>query len=263
VRKVKPFGILALIAIIAALAFTACPQEEDGGGGSNAVTGVILNKTTASIPVGGTETLTATVVPSDAAVKDIVWGSSNKSVATVTQSGVVNAVSVGTATITVITVDGYKTAACAVTVSDSGSNPGTGGGGLTNDIDSALAGTSWKDNINGNTITIAFTNDGITWGGTAGDLLNQTTSTYQGTGYSLSWVAKGGTISYKYSYNGGTTHTIAVYTYTLNGNTLELYASGYKFATLVQTGSSVNTPVTGVSLNKGYTAMLVFCKRQT
>jgi formylglycine-generating enzyme required for sulfatase activity len=123
-----------------------------------------------------------------------------------------------------------------------------GGGGNNNnlvpDIDSVLAGTSWKDNVTGNIITIAFTNDGITWGGTAGNTLNSTTAMYQGTGYTFVWIAKNGTISYKYSYNGGTVQTMPVYTYTLNGNTLELKTSGYTFATLVPVGGGGGTTVT-------------------
>lgn len=80
------------------------------------VTGVTLNKTSTSITVGGTETLTATVAPSTASNKNVTWSSSDGSVATVSSSGKVTAVSVGTATITVKTVDGNKTATCAVTV---------------------------------------------------------------------------------------------------------------------------------------------------
>ncbi len=58
--------------------------------------------------------LTATITPSEAK-QDVVWSSSNTSVATV-QNGTVTAVSVGTATITVTTVDGNKTATCNVEV---------------------------------------------------------------------------------------------------------------------------------------------------
>ena len=81
-----------------------------------AVTGVSLNKTTLSLTKGSTETLTATVAPSDATNKNITWSSNNTGVATVSNNGIVTAVSEGTATITVKTVDGNKTATCAVTV---------------------------------------------------------------------------------------------------------------------------------------------------
>ncbi len=82
-----------------------------------AVTGVTLDKTTASLAVGGTETLTPTVAPSDATNKNVTWTSSDPAVATVA-NGVVTAVAAGTATITVTTADGSKTAECAVTVTD-------------------------------------------------------------------------------------------------------------------------------------------------
>jgi uncharacterized protein YjdB len=80
------------------------------------VSGVILNKSTASITVEAPETLYATVEPSNAANKNVTWSSSNTSIVTVSESGEVNAVSVGTATITVTTADGNETASCTVTV---------------------------------------------------------------------------------------------------------------------------------------------------
>ena len=79
------------------------------------VTGVTLNKTSTSLYVGDTETLTATVAPDNATDKTVTWTSSNPSVATV-ENGVVTAVAPGTAVITVTTEDGAKTATCTVTV---------------------------------------------------------------------------------------------------------------------------------------------------
>ena len=91
-----------------------------GGGnttpGSVAVTGVSLNKTSVALLVGGMEALTATIAPSNAANQNLTWSSSNTAVANVSASGVVTAVAPGSATITVKTVDGNKTATCAVTV---------------------------------------------------------------------------------------------------------------------------------------------------
>ena len=60
-------------------------------------------------------TLIPTVLPAEATDKSVTWSSSNEAVATVTD-GVVTAVAAGTATITVTTTDGAKTATCAVTV---------------------------------------------------------------------------------------------------------------------------------------------------
>lgn len=80
------------------------------------VTGVTLNKNSLSLEEGDTEQLTETVAPSNATDKSVSWSSSNTSVATVSSSGLVTAVSAGSATITVTTTDGAKTATCAVTV---------------------------------------------------------------------------------------------------------------------------------------------------
>ena len=80
------------------------------------VTGVSLDKTSISLEVNGTEQLTATVAPSNADNKNVTWSSSNTSVATVSENGLVTAIGAGTATITVTTEDGSKTATCTVTV---------------------------------------------------------------------------------------------------------------------------------------------------
>ena len=79
------------------------------------VTGVSLNIGTLNLTEGGTGTLTATVEPDNATNKTVLWSSDNPGVATV-NNGVVTARSVGTANITVTTVDQNRTATCAVTV---------------------------------------------------------------------------------------------------------------------------------------------------
>ena len=80
-------------------------------------TGITLNKSSASLYTGDSETLIATVSPSNAYDKTVSWSSSNTSVATVDQNGKVTAVKAGTATITVSTTDGSNlSASCTVTV---------------------------------------------------------------------------------------------------------------------------------------------------
>ena len=82
------------------------------------VTGVKLDKKSINLKKGESVTLKATVYPQNAAIKSVKWSSSNKKVATVDNKGNVKAVSAGTATITVTTVDGSFKATCKVTVTD-------------------------------------------------------------------------------------------------------------------------------------------------
>ena len=80
------------------------------------VESVTLDKTDAQLEIGGTLTLTATVLPDDADDKSVEWKSSNPAIAEVDQSGKITAVSSGAVTITVTTIDGNKMAACELTV---------------------------------------------------------------------------------------------------------------------------------------------------
>jgi uncharacterized protein YjdB len=81
-----------------------------------AVTGIDLDYSSISIGKQVTKQLTAIVNPSNADNKNVTWSTSNAAVATVSSSGLVTAVDVGTATITVTTADGGYTATCTVTV---------------------------------------------------------------------------------------------------------------------------------------------------
>ena len=84
---------------------------------------ISLNKTSASLLIGGTVTLSvSSSYPLDAVDKTVSWSSSNTSVATVNAStGVVTAVAAGTATITATANDGSgTTATCSVTVYPAG-----------------------------------------------------------------------------------------------------------------------------------------------
>ena len=78
--------------------------------------GVTIDYTSVPMTVGETIVLKASVVPADAVEKDIVWSSSDVSVATVS-NGTVKAVSAGTAVITASVGD--LKATCSISVSDS------------------------------------------------------------------------------------------------------------------------------------------------
>ena len=80
------------------------------------VTGVALDKSTLTLAVGKSKTLTATVAPPNATNKAVMWSSSDTAIAAVDDSGKITAVAPGEATITVTTADGGFTAACVVTV---------------------------------------------------------------------------------------------------------------------------------------------------
>ena len=80
------------------------------------VESVTLNSQSLTMVEGDVQSLVATIYPSDASNKKVTWSTNNSSVATVNDKGTVTAVSSGSATITVTTDDGGKTANCSVSV---------------------------------------------------------------------------------------------------------------------------------------------------
>ena len=75
-----------------------------------------LDKTSLTLHGHESQQLTATVLPADAS-QELMWTSSDESVATVSQSGLVSAVAAGHAVITATTIDGTDlSASCDVTV---------------------------------------------------------------------------------------------------------------------------------------------------
>ena len=78
------------------------------------VAGVEMSKPTLELSLDGTERLTATVTPDNAADKALAWISSDEAVATVSAEGLVTAVRAGHTTITAVA--GGKTGTCALTV---------------------------------------------------------------------------------------------------------------------------------------------------
>lgn len=79
-----------------------------------AVTSISLDKTSLSMQVGDTETLTATVKPDDATDKTVVWTSSDDAVASVS-NGKITALKSGK--VTIVAKSGTCSAECLVTVS--------------------------------------------------------------------------------------------------------------------------------------------------
>lgn len=83
------------------------------------VSSIAITPKSVSLKKGATSQLRVSIAPSNATNKAVLWASSKSSVATVSQSGLVRAVSAGTATITVTARDGSKKSAiCTITVTD-------------------------------------------------------------------------------------------------------------------------------------------------
>ena len=91
------------------------PVNEKKSGQNVNVTELILNKSSLTIEVGSTKTLTITISPSNATDKRVSWSSNDTSVASV-KNGVVTGNRAGTAIITVTTVDGGFSKTCTITV---------------------------------------------------------------------------------------------------------------------------------------------------
>lgn len=91
------------------LCLFACSDDEN----ETTRTEVTLNKTELKLMIGGSEVLQATVTPPVTSGEEIVWSSSNQTVATV-EDGIVKAVAAGTANITAQV--GEAKAVCKVTV---------------------------------------------------------------------------------------------------------------------------------------------------
>jgi uncharacterized protein YjdB len=200
-----------------------CAVSVTGGGGGNvAVTGVSLNRSSLSLTVGGSEYLSATVAPSNATNKNVTWSSSNSAVATVS-GGTVSAVSAGSATITVTTFDGNKTATCAVSVSSGSSTVDVTGVSLNKSSTSLTIGNS--ETLSATISPSNATNKNVTW--SSG---NTTVATVNQSGL-VSAVSTGNAVITVTTQDGNRTATCAV--------------------------TVPPTAVTGVSLNKNSTTILV------
>ena len=78
-------------------------------------TKLALNLTSLNLDIGTSQTLNATIYPSNTSYRTLKWTSSNNDVATVTQQGKITAKHSGTTTITAKTTNGKK-ASCTVTI---------------------------------------------------------------------------------------------------------------------------------------------------
>ncbi|SCI36051.1 Kappa-carrageenase precursor [uncultured Clostridium sp.] len=216
------------------------------------VTGVSLNKTTTTLTVGDTETLTATVSPNDATDKSVTWSSDDTSVATVDPNGLVTAVGAGTANITVTTTDGSKTASCAVTVNAAivtsavtlHANGGTINSGNITEYTEGTGATLPTDvTKEGHQFGGWYDNDGLT-----GSLVTAISTSDTGNKeYWAKWTANPSSVSYSVvfkvvngSWNDGSTADKSVTLAGNEGDTLKLSAD--------------QIPAVGTKPNSGYKA---------
>ena len=102
------------------------------------VTGVSFDETEHKIPVRGTAKLTATIAPADATVKTLVWTSDDPGIASVSRTGIVTAVSVGTTKIHATSVDGNHSAEVTVTVTAAPQLGDVNGDGYIDSADAML-----------------------------------------------------------------------------------------------------------------------------
>ena len=113
----------ALTAVGIGTATVTVTTEDGGYTGSCSVTvtgisveSVSLDHTILTIAKDATAQLTATVLPENASNPAVTWSSSDETIATVSEDGIVTGIKAGSATITVTTEDGNKTTSCQVTV---------------------------------------------------------------------------------------------------------------------------------------------------
>ena len=143
------------------------------------VTSVTLNKNEEKMEVGDKITLLATINPDYATNKNVTWKSSDEKVAIV-ENGIITAISEGTATITVTTVDGSYSDSCKITVTkktnteddvyksedndinkpqDNDLSSGTNSASKTNSIKDSTSTSTQGSNSNGTTTILPYTGE--------------------------------------------------------------------------------------------------------
>lgn len=121
-HKFKILGV-ALLSSLLLVTFAACGKEKGDDMQTDEVR-IEMNEEMIELGVGETHRLTVSVSPSDAMDKEIVWSSSDESIAEV-DDGTVTAKAAGEATITAST--NGKEATCRVTVSEKDEQTPDGG----------------------------------------------------------------------------------------------------------------------------------------
>ena len=200
------------------------------------VTAVTLDLSSLVLNPGNSKQLKATISPINASNINVSWSSSNATIATVDANGLVTGIAAGTATITVTTQDGSKTAVSAITVQ-------TGEGTVTTISTTAVSSVTSTTASSGGNVTIAgssaVTVRGVVWSTTANPTVTLTTKTVNGSG----------TGTFTSSITGltaGTTYNVRAYATNSAGTS---YGSNVVFTATTESGGSVSVypnPATNV-----------------
>ncbi len=197
-------------------------------------TNITLNKSSVSLYEGDTQSLTATVSPSNATNKSVTWTTSNSSVATVS-GGTINAVGSGTAIITAKTVNGL-TASCTVKVTE---NPDIiKPTGITLDKSSLEIKSGSTGTLTATVKPTNATNKTVTWTSS-----NPSVATVSGG--TVTAVSAGTTIITASTYNGFT----AACTVTVPEPEFEYVDHGFYFEKPSSWGSNINVYIYDASTN--------------
>lgn len=124
---------------------------------TSALSVVITGAPSSSIEVGDTVQLTAYMTPDNVTTTDVVWSSSDESVATVDGDGLVTAVSEGTATITAYLSDGVTdevTITVVAASSSSGGSEDSGSGGTSSGSSSSSSSSTEEEDSGPNTVLV-------------------------------------------------------------------------------------------------------------
>lgn len=181
---------------------------------------ISLSKTQLNIVKGNSETLVATVSPSNAPNKTVTWSSSNTSIATVDGNGKVVGKAIGTATITARNSNG-KTATCTVKVINKMNNPIT-----------VTASQSWSTTFSTSAQTKSITAATNAQGSVTYAITSQPSGNY--------FTISGTTLTKKANTPVGTYKVIVRATAAGNAN----YNSGYKDITVSVGVSKILSPIT-------------------
>lgn len=187
------------------------------------VASVSMDKSTLAMTIGDYyRDLIATVLPDNAFNKNVTWSSNNPDVVSVSESGELSAKRVGTATITVTTEDGAKTATCAVTVN---SIPSTGNGIFSNNKGQSInikRATQWVNEKDPKNIELTFFKEDSPYSGVQLTLTrgNNDTGALKAGTYTTIYSLNADELGVKYSYSPAGTVTVTAsgeqYTVTLD-----------------------------------------------